>query len=224
MKSPHGQIVRRIVGAYRSPVVRAYSRCRFLILRQRFLSEIGQYLPARGRVLDVGCGFGLFGCYFAATHPDLELVGFDLDTRRIEMARATATRLGIENFTCSVDDAASYVPDRTFDAAYMLDIVHHIPAERVEPLLAGIYRSLRPGGRLIVKDVDTEPAYKRWFTWWLDKAVDPRAPVNYWSGDELVAVLNRVGFQTYRHAMVDFLPYPHAIYVCQKLDAGRSTP
>ena len=212
----HGRTVSRIIGAYRSPVVRAYSRCRFLILRQRFLSEIGQYLPVRGAVLDVGCGFGLFGCYFAATHPQLEVVGFDLDAARIAMATEAAGRLELPNFTCSVDDAATYVPDRAFDGAYMLDIVHHIPRQRVAPLLVGIYRSLRPGGRLIVKDVDREPAYKRWFTWWLDKAIDPRAPVDYWSAEDLVAQLREVGFQTFRHAMVDVLPYPHAIYVCQK--------
>ena len=215
-RDSYERVVGRIIHAYDSPVVRAYSRCRFLILRQRFLNEIGQYLPDQGSILDVGCGFGLFGCYFATTHPGLEITGFDLDRHRIAMARSASDKLGLRNFSCSVGDAARYTPARRFDGAYMLDIVHHLPRDRVAPLLRGIHESLRPGARLIVKDVESEPAWKRWFTWLLDKAVDPRAPVAYWSAPALTELLREIGFVTFSHAMVDILPYPHALYICQK--------
>ena len=65
--------IRSIVRAYDDPVVRAYCWARFLVLRQRFLEEIGQYLPPSGPVLDIGCGFGLFSLYYAATGPGLSL-------------------------------------------------------------------------------------------------------------------------------------------------------
>ena len=64
-------LIPSIIRAYDDPVVRAYCWGRFWILRQRFLDEIGQYLPAQGRVLDLGCGFGLFSLYYAATRPGL---------------------------------------------------------------------------------------------------------------------------------------------------------
>jgi hypothetical protein len=57
-------LLAQIVRAYDDPVVHAYCWGRFGILRQRFLSEIGQYLPPEGLVLDVGCGFGLFSLYY----------------------------------------------------------------------------------------------------------------------------------------------------------------
>src|SRR5262249_2632028 len=75
---------------------------------------------------------------------------------------------------------------------------------------------LSPGGVLIVKDVDTRPAPKRWFTWTLDKLMAPATPVRYWSGDELAAALRAAGFQVRRHAMLDFLPYPHVIYIATR--------
>jgi hypothetical protein len=56
----NARLARRIIDAYDDRIVRAYCRVRFSILRDRFLFEIGQYLPRTGRVLDVGCGFGLF--------------------------------------------------------------------------------------------------------------------------------------------------------------------
>ena len=143
----HADIIRRVIRAYDDPIVRAYCWIRFWILRQRFLDEIGQYLPPSGPVLD---------------------------------------------------------------------IVHHIAPETVPPLLRRLHACLAPGGVLVLKDVDTRPAPKRWFTWALDKLMAPTAPVRYWSGDELAAALRGAGFEVRRHAMLDFLPYPHVIYIATR--------
>jgi 2-polyprenyl-3-methyl-5-hydroxy-6-metoxy-1,4-benzoquinol methylase len=211
--------VRRIIGAYDDPVVRAYCWVRFGILRQRFLDEIGQYLPPEGAVLDLGCGFGLFSLYYAAIASGRVIRGLDLSARRIAMARRAAERLEITNVSYRQGDAREVTGRGEFAAAYMLDIVHHVPAASVEGLLVRLHDCVAPGGRLLVKDVDAHPAYKRWFTWALDRLMDPRTPVSYWPADRLQALLERVGFTVHRHLMVDILPYPHVLYVCTR--AGR---
>jgi len=43
-------------------------------------------------VLDIGCGFGLFSLYYAATGRQRFLRGIDLDARRIAIARRAAAR------------------------------------------------------------------------------------------------------------------------------------
>lgn len=209
------ETIRRIIRAYDDPVVRTYCWLRFGILRQRFLDEIGQYLPATGPVLDIGCGFGLFSLYYAATGPGRLLRGLDLDARRVAMARRAAGRLGLDNVVYEVGDARDFKGDGEVQAAYMLDIVHHIPPASVPPLFGALRGSLPPGGRLLVKDVDTRPAPKRWFTWALDKAMAPRTPVHYWPAEALAARLEAAGFRVYRHLMVDVLPYPHVLYVAE---------
>jgi len=211
-----------VINAYEDLLVRAYCLGRFWILRQRFLDEIGQYLPARGRVVDLGCGFGLFSLYYASVRPGLELEGFDLNSRRIAMAQAAARRLGLENVRYRVGNVMDFRGSQLYDAGYMLDIVHHIPARAVRPLLEQIARALPPGARLLVKDVDRKPAYKRWFTHALDKLMDPRTPVSYWAAEELQDLLEEVGFSVYRHLMVDILPYPHVLYVCERTGGVRS--
>jgi SAM-dependent methyltransferase len=209
--------IRRIIAAYDDPVVRAYCWVRFWILRQRFLDEIGQYLPRHGDVLDIGCGFGLFSLYYAATGPARRLRGIDLDARRIALARRAAARLGLANAGYEVGDARDFTADAPVAAAYMLDIVHHVPPATVPPLLRELRRALPAGAPLLVKDVDTRPAPKRWFTWALDRAMAPSTPVHYWSAEALTAALEAEGFEVRRHLMVDVLPYPHVLYVCRAL-------
>ena len=211
----HSATVKRIIRAYDDPIVRAYCWVRFGILRQRFLDEIGQYLPDAGSVLDIGCGFGLFSLYYAASGPRRFVRGLDVNARRIAMARRAAARLSLDNVAYEAGDARDFKGDGEASAAYMLDIVHHVPAASVPPLLRALRRSLPTGGRLLVKDVDTRPAYKRWFTWWLDRAMAPTTPVHYWSAEALTRALEEAGFDVHRHLMVDLLPYPHVLYVCQ---------
>src|SRR5262245_52087695 len=97
--------IRDIIRAYDDPVVRAYCWARFGILRQRFLDEIGQYLPAEGPVLDIGCGFGLFSLYYAATGPRRVVRGLDVNARRIALARRAAARLALANVVYEQGDA-----------------------------------------------------------------------------------------------------------------------
>jgi ubiquinone/menaquinone biosynthesis C-methylase UbiE len=207
--------VRSIIRAYDDPLIRLYCWGRFGIVRQRFLDEIGQYLPASGSVLDIGCGFGLFSLYYASTGPGRLLHGLDVNARRIAIARRAAARLGVDNVVYAEGDAREFKGDGEFSAAYMLDIVHHVPPDTVPPLLRQLRRALTPDGRLLVKDVDTRPAPKRWFTWLLDKAMAPSAPVHYWSAEDLTQALESAGFRVFRHLMIDVLPYPHVLYVCQ---------
>ena len=200
--------------------MRAYCSVRFLILRQAFLSAIGAHIPQTGVVLDVGCGFGLFALYFAASRPGVEIVGFDLSERRVHMARAAAAKLGIGNARFHIGDAATFRLDYPVAAAYMLDLVHHIPAPAVAGLLSSIARQLPPGGRLVIKDIEPSPAFKLAFTWLLDKVMDYRAPVRYWAPDEIEPLLASLQFVVERRRLPDYLPYPHVMYVGTKVASG----
>lgn len=213
-------LMSRIVQVYDDPIVRLYSSIRFRILRQRFLFEIGQYLPSSGQVLDIGCGFGLFALYFASVIPTIRIQGFDLNARRVDMATSAAERLRIRNVCFHVADAAGFRLDHPVAGAYMLDLLHHIPAESVGPLVSTIAANLAPGGRLLVKDIEPSPAYKLAFTWLLDKLMDYKAPVRYWAPKELHPLLESHGFEVRRHSLIDYLPYPHVLYVGTKMDHG----
>lgn len=208
--------MRAIIASYDSAIVRAYCTVRFTILRQTFLEEIDQYLPTRGRILDLGCGFGLFSLFFASAAREREVVGVDLDEKRVDTARLTAKRLGLSNVSYHHGDVVTWAADGSFDAIYSLDVLHHVPAEAVPGLLGALRAKLQPGGVLVVKEVANRPFLKMLFTLALDRVmVGLREPIHYWDPDELTAILRGHGFDVKRHWMRDFLPYPHLLYVCR---------
>lgn len=208
--------IRKIISGYDSWVIRAYCRIRFVIMRLRFLEELDQYLPAEGQTVDLGCGFGLFSLYFASATSTRRLLGIDLSDRRVQAATRCARRLGLDNVSYQVGDATDTALPERLGGVYMLDLLHHVPPDCVPVLLQRVHTALRDDGVLLVKDVDTSPAYKRWFTLMLDRAMVGMEPIRYWSAREMIAMLENAGFRVYTHEMRDLLPYPHRLYICSK--------
>jgi SAM-dependent methyltransferase len=96
----------------------------------------------KGRVLDLGCAFGV------ATRL-LRQRGFDalgVDASPAYIARA---RRADPTGTYLLADATSVpLPDASFDAVFLLDVLEHLPDERTA--LAEVCRLLLPGGTLVL--------------------------------------------------------------------------
>ena len=206
-----------IVGVFPSVILRMYCRIRLLIIGPRFLNVIAQYLPSRGDVLEIGCGFGLSALYVSGLRPDLVLHGYDLDRKRVAAAKGAAAVLGRFNTRFEFGDAARLTLERRFDAAYAIDLIHHVPREFVPAFLEAIHERLQPGGHFVIKDVDDSPAYKRWVSWITDRVmVGFDEPIYYWPVKELSAALSKAGFTVQVRSLPDLLPYPHVLYVCER--------
>ena len=97
----------------------------------------------------MGCGFGLFSLFYAMRYPRASLRGIDRDSRRIAIATPVARKLGLSNVTYQVAEVTSCNVEGCYDGAYMLDVIHHIPAAAVMPVFKGRLSSiLKPGSRL----------------------------------------------------------------------------
>lgn len=210
------KLVGRIVRTYPG-IVRWYSVARFQIIRLRFLEEMIQHLPESGTILDLGCGFGLFSLYMAARRPGAEIVGVDLNERRLELARRSAAALGLANVRFEPGDLRSWRPSTPLAAAYALDVLHHVPVESGDELLADVYGRLDPGGVFLLKDIDTRPRGMMLFTYVLDLLMSPQDRFAYRSVATWQKHLRATGFSpVHVHYLWDILPYPHVLLVCRK--------
>jgi 2-polyprenyl-3-methyl-5-hydroxy-6-metoxy-1,4-benzoquinol methylase len=197
-------------------IEKLYSYGRYKILDKEILRSIEQYFPARGEVLDIGCGFGLFSSYFALGNDQLTFWGFDKNRKRIKFARQLAKNLELINASFDVQNAVEISIDQKYACIYMLDIIHHLPKEFVPKFIQGLVENLEEGGRLIIKDVDTFPYPKMVFTWLLDKIMSPQDTVHYWPSNEFIELLESNGLTVFRHSINDILPYSHVLYICHK--------
>jgi 2-polyprenyl-3-methyl-5-hydroxy-6-metoxy-1,4-benzoquinol methylase len=209
--------IARIVRAL-PPVERAYSLVRFSILRPKLLSVMDLLLRDEGRILDVGCGFGLFAAYFGQTQPKRRIVGVDPSARRIRLARSLSKRLALEGHTFVEGDVRDVPLEGPFDAVYVLDVMHHLPRPDQSRVLARLARLLEPGGMLLLKDITTEPRFGLLFTEALDRLmVGWQEPLSYRHHREWGQILSELGFRVRIVRVPDILPYPHVVIAATKL-------
>lgn len=114
-------------------------------------------LPESGRLLDVGCGHGLFANEAALRNPGLEVLGIDPSADKIRWAEATVAGASRIRFRAArLED----VGEDCFDAVAVLDVLYLVPRGDWPAFLSGCRDRLRPGGRLLLKDVDVQPRWK----------------------------------------------------------------
>lgn len=101
--------------------------------------------PQEGMVLDMGCGYGPIGLYYAARCPRCVVHMSDVNERAVALSRENAARNGLSNVTVHAGTGFSAVADLAFDL-----IVTNPPIragrEVVLELFAGAKKHLTPGG------------------------------------------------------------------------------
>lgn len=120
--------------------VRLYVNGRLMLLR---LDYYVGFLPDDGLIVDVGCGYGVLANYLSIYYPKSQIIGIDLNRRRIDAAIKTIGKR--ENITFLVEDAAQWAwPECT--GIVMTDFLHHVTPPDQEKILQNASRSLEKGG------------------------------------------------------------------------------
>jgi arsenite methyltransferase len=122
------------------------------VLRRRELVRAALGARAGDRVLEVGCGPGF---YVTELHelvaPDGSIVGVDVSADMLAVAAKRAE--GRNNVVFHQADAASLpVEDASFDRALAVQVLEYV--RDISAALSEMRRALRPGGRVLVWDVD----------------------------------------------------------------------
>ena len=137
-------------------------------------------------VVDVGCGSGALLRRVGRDHPDVHLLGVDPDERMLRTARRKAGRSRDE----SVREArfergyAQEIPagDDTVDHVLSSLMFHHLDGEGRTAMLAEVRRVLRPGGALVLADLDGGGPHRR------------RSPMHAFGPGDLQDLLLGAGF------------------------------
>jgi trans-aconitate methyltransferase len=100
------------------------------------------------RILDAGCGDGALTARIAVSGADV--LGVDGSAAMVAAARALAQTTA-SSFSVEQHDLTELVYANRFDAIFSNAALHWIPAALQPKLLSALFRSLRPGGRLVAE-------------------------------------------------------------------------
>ena len=106
------------------------------------------------RVLDIGCGRGRALHLLADKFPGSRFTGCDLSEEAIAYARDQANRSELRNLRFEAGDLTDFhceAPEAAYDLVTAFDAIHD--QARPDNVLAGICRSLKPGGVFLMQDI-----------------------------------------------------------------------
>ena len=118
---------------------------------RRYVARFGE--PARGaRVLDFGCGTGWVGIEAAQACEAAELALFDPSPAMVRLAGENARASGIARFEAREGFGEEPPFEQTFDYVVSSGVASFAPD--LEAWLDGLARTVRPGGELVVGDLN----------------------------------------------------------------------
>ena len=199
-----------------SLITRAYLRIKLKICP---LIALEPHFPREGKIIDLGCGNGLFPNILSLGSSHRQVIGLDLDEKKI--AVANETKIPVMQITYQVGDVveADYPQGDVFT---LVDVLYLIPYDKQEIILQKCYNSLLPGGTLIVKEMDTRPRWK--YVWNLFQETLAVKLIGFTLGErfyfrsqsEYLKILGQIDFTVKPVPLDKGYWYPHIVYICTK--------
>ena len=121
---------------------------------EAFQAEVIQRtFPERGalRLLEIGCGSGIYLRYAAMRNPSLTALGLELQPAVADVARMNLRSWDLEDRVKVEDgDFRERAPGEIFDIATLYNNIYYFPVDERVALLERIGSFLRPGGFLLL--------------------------------------------------------------------------
>jgi 2-polyprenyl-3-methyl-5-hydroxy-6-metoxy-1,4-benzoquinol methylase len=175
-------------------------------------------VPRAGRILDVGCGHGLFPLYLAATSPPRSVVGVDVDAAKLVSARRAAEAAGLPL------TFAEEAPEGPWDAITIVDVLYLLGEDAALDLLRRLAAMLAPGGVMAVKETDVRPRWKYQLARWQEIVSTRVTRITEGRGVAFVppAVIDRTlteaGLFVTRRSLARGSLHPHVLLVARRGD------
>ena len=175
-----------------------------------------QLVPPASRVLDVGCGSGLFLGLLAVSDRISHGYGFDANPDAIKLAqkmRSSIEKGGLLWFEHI--EVEQPWPNERFDVVSMIDVMHHIPLRNREDVIRTIASRLAPGGLFLYKDMVRRPLWRAWANRLHDFVITAEW-IRYAPLESVVHWVRQAGMELLHYERIDMLWYGHELCVFRR--------
>jgi 1-acyl-sn-glycerol-3-phosphate acyltransferase len=134
---------------YKSPVLEWYLRIKLKI--ESGYDNFNKLVPAKGKIVDAGCGYGFLSYILSMKSAGREIIGIDYDEEKIADAVNCFIRTDKVNFKHA--DITKYDFEQA-DCFIFSDVLHYLKPEDIENIAQKISSKLNPNGTVIIRDAD----------------------------------------------------------------------
>lgn len=173
---------------------------------------VEQHVPRAGKILDLGCGYGLFSNYLALRSQERIITGLELNSRKLKYADK-----GLNNVHFRNSDILAESPIEHYDCVVLLHVLHHLKSfEEQEAILRKCIGLTNARGLLVILEVDDYPLAKYVLAHVVDHVLYPMQKIYYRPRKPMEQTLKEMGLLVKSYPMHAGRPFPHFLYVGQK--------
>lgn len=185
-----------------------YDRLRHVICP---FDKVLGYIPKKGRILDIGSGYGTFAILMAEQE-EREIIGIELNKKKIDIAKSRTK--DFKNLDFIFVDINDFDTDKKFNVIVCIDVLHHINLANHKNIFEKVYRLLANDGIFIIKELDTRPYHK--YLWSYIHDIILNGSPNYLSNKDISSQLKENNFEIIFNENVCNMLYQHYILVCER--------
>jgi SAM-dependent methyltransferase len=181
-----------------------YSTCVFprAIFTHPYDADFALLAPKDGmRLLDLGCGSGAAAYYFASQR-NVEITCVTNSAAQAEICRRKFEKFAGRVRVIVTDFDSLDLPAESFDAIYAFESIGY--TKDLDAWLARCWRSLKPGGRLLIRSPGSLDCCRREHDYRSVTAFFENWRYNFFGANLLVFKLRRVGFGPIRYRQLPF--------------------
>ncbi|MEX2336692.1 MAG: 1-acyl-sn-glycerol-3-phosphate acyltransferase [Fulvivirga sp.] len=136
---------------YKGPVLEWYVRVKYKLEKEYRLFH--DLIPKKGRVVDLGCGYGLIAYALSFSAEDRLIHGIDYDEEKILIAQNCPVKPSNVSFEAADVLKAAF---GKADVFILSDLLHYLTTPEQGRLLDKITSDLNIGGMIIIRDGDSD--------------------------------------------------------------------
>ncbi len=136
---------------YKTPILENYFRVKIRL--EDNYRVFDKLVPKKGIITDIGCGYGFLAYMLNFVSPERKILGLDYDSNKILTAQNNISKNENVNFKCV--DVINFEFQNS-DVFIINDVLHYMPFEEQKTLISKCLSKLNSGGKLIIRDGNSE--------------------------------------------------------------------
>lgn len=155
------------------------------------LKTIDRNLPSKGVIYDLGCGEGTVASFLGQKN-DRQVIGIDKNRSRVSKANILNSS---NNVKFQTGDLVKMKFHPRPSGIIISDVLHHLKPSDQQKLLTNIYKTLNPGGKLIIKEINKEEILRTALSRLWDFLLYPKDRIHYFKATSLIKLLKNQGYR-----------------------------